>query len=347
MPSAAIDTFFACTLIISVALIATASLTATMQTNINNLQGLNQQSYLRTTAEQIVTSYGAPVDWGSSGMTPDSFGLAQVGGSQAYALDVDKICRLNSRSSSPISYQEASNAARLNSIAFGISVTQMLAITVEPTGNTTVDETTTYNFKVSVRANLEPTKANLNCYIIARGTVSNVSGATSNAGIGYVSFQLPSSSSDQVLLVVFARATIDERLTAFETYAFPHLSGEVLSNQTVLDLRALNNKLSVNMNFPNATVDECYAFSYAYQSQPTLISSGIYAIPEFVDKSPIVLVATGFNEGTYFAEWTAYPTVPLSFGSDFANTEQNTFVYTVIIKDALYKLTVTLGEVTK
>ena len=347
MPSAAIDTFFACTLIISVALIATASLTATMQTNINNLQDLNKQSYLRTTAEQIVTSYGSPVDWGSSDMTPDSFGLAQAGGSQIYALDVDKICRLNSQSGCPLSYSEVSKAARLSNIALGITVTQILSITIEPLGNTTIGETTTYNFKITVKANLEPTSANLQCDVIAKDALSSVSNATSSAGIGYVSFQLPNSSNGAVLLVVFARATFDDRLTAYETYMFPHLSQETLPNQTFLDLSPLNNKLSVNTNFPNTTIDDCDAFSYAYQAKPTLISSGTYEIPELLDKSPMVLVASGFNESTYFVEWCAYPSVPLSFGSNFANTEQNTFVYTVSIKDTLYKLTVTLGDMTK
>ncbi len=347
MPSAAIDTFFACTILISVALIATASLTATMQTNINNLQGLNQQSYLKTTAEQIVTSVGSPTDWGSSDTAPESFGLAQAGESGAYVLDVDKICRLNSQSGCRLSYTEASNAARLNNIAFAISVTQMLSITIEPTGNSTVDELTTYNFKVTVKANLEPAKADLQSYIITKDVVRNVSDATSSAGVGYVSFQLPSASNGNVLLVVFARATLDDRLTAYGTFAFAHLSGEVLPNQTNLGLSPLDNKLTVNVTGPNAVLDECIAFSFAYQSQAALVSSGVYGIPEWVNRSPIVMVVTGFNDGGFFAEWTAYPSVPLSFGSNFANTEQNTFVYTVSIKDVLYRLVVTLGEVSK
>jgi hypothetical protein len=346
MPSAAIDTFFACTVLIAAALIATASLTATMQTNINNMQGLNQPSYLKNVAEQIVTSVGSPVDWGSNDISPVGFGLAQ-GDSDAYMLDVDKVCRLNSQSSYLLSATEAAYAARLNKIAFGISVNQMLSIVIESTGNSTVGETTTYSFEIKVKANLAPTKANLHCYIIAKDSIQNISEATSNAGVGDISFQLQSASSGNVLLVVFARATIDDRLTAYETYAFTHLSGEVLPNQTFLKLSPLNNKLNVNVTSPSAVVDECFAFTYQYQTEADLVSSETYQIPSLVDNSPIVLVATGTNEGSFFSEWTAYPSVPLSYGSNFANTDQNTFVYTVTIKGVLYRLTVTLGEVSE
>jgi len=347
MPSAAIDTFFACTILIAAALIATASLTATIQTNINNLQDLNQPSYLKNIAEQIVTSVGSPADWGSSGMRPGSFGLAQAGGSRAYVLDVDKICRLNNQSSNLLSYTEAANAARLNNIAFGISVAQMLSITIEPTGNSTVGDVTTYNFQVTVKANLEATKANLHFYLIAKDSIQNASEATSNAGVGSVSFQLPSASSGNVVLLVLARATLDDRLTAYETYVFTHLSGEVLLNQTFLGLSPLDGKLNVNVTGSGAVVDECYAFTYAYQMEADLISSGIYEIPSLADISPIVMVVTGMSDGAFFAEWTAYPSVPLSYGSNFANTDQNTFVYIVTIKGVLYRLTVTLGEVSK
>jgi len=97
MPTVSIDTFFACSLIVSVALLATASLVGTMQTKINSLQDLNKDDYLRTIAEHIVTSYGTPVDWGSSSVVPSAFGLSDSDSSHLYELDIDKISRLNSQ----------------------------------------------------------------------------------------------------------------------------------------------------------------------------------------------------------------------------------------------------------
>jgi hypothetical protein len=120
-----------------------------------------------------------------------------------------------------------------------------------------------------------------------------------------------------------------------------------LPNQTFLNLSPLDGKLNVNATDSGAVVDECYAFSYAYEKEAGLISSGIYEIPDWADASPIVMVATGSNEDAFFVEYTAYPSVPLRYGSNFANTDQNTFVYTVTIKGVLYKLTVTLGEASK
>jgi hypothetical protein len=347
VPTTSIDTFFACTLLVAVALIVTASFTATMQTNIDNLQGANDQNYLKTTAEKLVTSVGSPVDWGSNGVMPESFGLAKAGGEQVYELDINKVSRLNNQCSSALTYEDASRAARLYNLAFSITITQMLSINIQSTSNTTSGDLTTYNFKVSVAANLEPTSASIKCYIVTKNQVSSVSAATSSGGVGNIGFQLPNSSSGPVLLVVFARANVDERLTAYQTYSFVHLSGEQQPNQTIMSLSPLNNQLSISVNQSDTTVNKVYAVSFAHESQLAQISSGIYTIPEYLDKSTIVLIATGTSQEVSFAEWTAYPNVPLKFGSNFANTAQNTFVYTVIINDTLYKLTVTLGEIAR
>jgi hypothetical protein len=103
--------------------------------------------------------------------------------------------------------------------------------------------------------------------------------------------------------------------------------------------------LSVEENFPDVTIEHGYAFSYAYQSNLTSTSTTTYAIPEFMDKSPTVLVISGLNDTTPFVEWTAYPSVPLDFGSDFENSEKNVFSYTILIKETLYKLTISFGDV--
>jgi hypothetical protein len=103
----------------------------------------------------------------------------------------------------------------------------------------------------------------------------------------------------------------------------------------------------LNANFPGITVEHAYAFSYAYQSNLTSTSANTYAIPAFVDKSPTVLAISGINGTTPFVEWTAYPDIPLDFGSNFENSEENVFVYTVLVKETLYKLTVSFGDVVK
>ena len=345
MPAISIDTFFACSLLVSVALLATASLAGTMQDRINGMQDLNKDDYLRNIAEHLVTSHGMPVDWGSAGSVPSSFGLADSESSYLYALDIDKVSRLNSQNSYSLSYAQASMAGRLNSIALGISVSQMLSITATLSANSSIGDETAYTFKVSVSQTSGPVSATLQCYVATKDSVSAVANATSSAGVGYITFQIPNTSNGPALLVVFARATFDDRITAYEAYSFAHLAQEPAPNHTFLGLSPLNYTLSVEENFPDVTIEHGYAFSYGYQSNLTETSATTYTIPEFVDKSPIVLVTSGVNDTTPFVEWTSYPDIPLDFGSDFENSEQNVFVYTVLIKGALYKLTLSFGDV--
>jgi hypothetical protein len=345
VPTTSIDAFFACTLLVAVAIIVTASFASAMQTNIESFQGVNDQNYLKTAAEQIVQTAGSPGNWGSTGNVPDSFGLAKVGG-QAYELDCDKICRLSSHCTNALTYKDVSDSARLYNLAFALSIAPMLTITLQPTGNTTNDAETIYNFQISVTANQNPTAATIQSYIISQNQVANVSTAASSLDQANISFQLPSSDAGPILLIVFAKADMDERLTGYQTYSFTHPSGEQPQNQQYLSLSPLVNKLTVQVNQPDTTVSKVYALSFGHQSQLTQ-TSGSYAIPQYLDKSPIVLAVTGTSQTVGFVEYTSYPTVPLHFGSEFDNTGQNAFVYTVIVNDVFYKLTVTLGEISK
>jgi hypothetical protein len=347
MPAISIDTFFACSLIVSVALLATASLAGTMQARIDSLQDLNKQDYLRNIAEHLVTSDGTPADWGASGAVPNSFGLSNGDSSHLYTLDIDKIGRLNAQSAYALSYAQVSTAARLNNIALGISISQMLSVTATLSANSTVGDETAYTFKISVSQASGPTGADLQGYVVAQNFASTVSNITSSAGVGYITVQIPNSSDGPALLIVFARAWFDDRLTSYGTYSFAHLSQEPSPNHTFLGLSPLNYTLSFEKNFPDTTIEHGYAFSYAYQSNLTSTSNTTYAIPEFVDKSPTVLAISGLNDTTSFVEWTAYPDIPLDFGADFENSEKNVFVYTVLIKETLYKLTLSFGDVIK
>ena len=347
MPTVSIDTFFACSLIVSVALLATTSLAETMQIRINSLQDLNKDDYLRTIAEQIVTSFGTPEDWGSSGNTiPESFGLDSHASPYLYELDIDKITRLSSQSNYSLSYFQVSQAARLDKLALGITISQMLTITAGLSANVTAVDETTYTFTFSVSQAQGPINASLHCYAVARDFLTDVYNTTSDAGVGALSFQIPNSADGPALLIVFARASFDDRLTAYEVYSFAHLQQEPSPNHTFIGLSPLNYTLNLNPKIPDTTVDDGYAFSYAYQSNLTSTSSTTYAIPAFLDKSPTVLVVSGHNDTTSFVEWTAYPGIPLEFGANFANSEKNVFVYTISVKETLYKLTLSFGDVT-
>ncbi|MCJ7763055.1 hypothetical protein MUP38_06345 [Candidatus Bathyarchaeota archaeon] len=347
MPATSIDMFFACTLVVSVALIATAFFAGTMQTQINSMQDLNKYAYLQTIADHIVSSCGSPVDWGSGSSVPVNFGLSLNNSAGLFELDIDKLSRLSSQNMYALSYPDISKAARLTNIAFGVSLSQMLSIDVVLSGNTTVSGFTTYTFTVLVSQDSGPLSANLQGYLVATNFVGSASNTTSSSGVGYVSVQVPTTSSGPALLVVFARASFDDRITAYEVYSFAHLSQNPSSNYTFLGLSPLNYTLNVHKNYPSLTINGSYAFSYGYSSNLTSTSSTTYAIPALLDKSPIVLVAQGVNGTATFVEWTSYPPLPVDTGADFSNSTENVFVYPVTVKDALYKLILHFGDVVR
>jgi hypothetical protein len=344
MPVSSIDMFFACSLVVSVALVAMAFVAGTMQTQINSMQDLNQESYLKGLADHLVSSYGAPENWGSTLDIPVTFGLSSSSTNRLYDLDADKISRLNSQNQYALPYLNVLKAAKINNIAFGVSVSQMLAIEVLPSGNSTVDDVTAYTFQVSVSQDAGPVRANLHCYALANSFLTDVSAVTSSAGTGSITVNIPTSYSGSALLVVFARASFDDRLCAYNVYSFAHQSDSPQPNLTFLGLSPLNNTLDVQLNYPAVTVENVCAFSYAYSANVTPTSSTTYAIPDFVDKSPTVLVAQGVSGTFRFGEWVSYPSVPLTFGDDFSNSAVHVFIYTVTINDALYRLTLRFGD---
>jgi hypothetical protein len=346
MPTVTIDTFFACSLIVSVAILATAFLAGTMQIEINNMQGLNKQNYLQAISDYIVSSCGSPADWGAdSGNVPVNFGLSASSSAGLYNLDIDKLSRLSSKNTYALSYPDISKATKLNNIAFSISLSQMLSIDVELSDNSTLDSYTTYSFTISVSQDSRPLSANLNCYLVTSNFVASISNSTSSSGVGYVSVQVPTASDGPALLLVFARASFDDRITAYEVYPFAHLSQEQQPNYTFLGLSPLNYTLNVNTNYPSVTIEKSYAFSYGYSSNLTSTSSTTYTIPAFLERSPTVLVVQGLNGTENLLEWTSYPQLPVDAGADFSDSETNLFVYPVTVKGTLYKLILYFGDV--
>jgi len=344
VPTISIDTFFACTLMIAVVIGATVLSSEILGAHIAEYQGLNEDNYLRALSEHILLNDGVPANWGSNGsIIPDAFGLAKNGSPSPTELDIDKISRLNGQNAFALTYGNLLNAARLKNIALGVSVTQLLAISVTLYSSNTLGDSTAYVFEVSVSQNSAPVAASLNCYVVAKNFLSNMSNGTSLGGVGYVTVEIPNASNGTASLIVFARATYDSRITAYGVYLFEHLSTEQLPTNSFLRLSPLDYNLSVNPNYSGIVLENAYAFSYEYESSLTVSSNSNYAIPSFLDKSPIVLVVTGVNASTFYVEWTTYPQIPLDAGANFSNVECHTFSYVVNVGGALYGLKLSFG----
>jgi hypothetical protein len=344
MPAISIDTFFACSLIVAVVVASMAMTTKILTPYMNSLQDLNEEEYLRKIVEYVIVNSGNPANWGEDQtVTPEAFGLAKNGSLTPYELDVDKISRLNSQNAYALTYLDILEALKLEKVALRIAVSQLMNVSIALTSNETIGDSTRYSFEVHVSRDETPIAVTLHCYVIARNFLNDTYSSTSSNGEGAVDVEIPNSSNGTALLVVFARAPYDARITAYGVYAFGHLSSDPSPKNIFLELSPLDYTLHVNPKYSNVSSETGYALSYSYESNLTPTSNVTYAIPGFLDSSPTVLVVTGINASTFFIEWTAYPQVPLEVGANFENAEHLSFSYIVTINRAFYKLNVQCG----
>jgi hypothetical protein len=331
---------------VSVVIMATVSVTGTMMSRINSWNGMNEESYLQSIANNILSSKGFPADWGSnSNVKPEEFGLAESSFASTIELDLDKVSRLNPENYFSLSYTDILTAARLTDIAMSISVSQIMQVAISLSSSTNQGDSTFYTFRVAVNQDSGPVTASLHSYAVGRNFLRQNSSNTSTDGVGYINVKVPNKSNGTVALIVFARAAQDPMMTAYGVQLFSSPSQELLQDNTFLDLSPLNYTLHLGLKSANTKVNSSYAFSYDYNATLAEISNTSCTIPRMLDSSPIVLVVTGLNQSDFFVEWTAYPQVPFQTGSDFTNSESHTFSYVVIIKDTLYKLTLNFGDV--
>jgi hypothetical protein len=345
LPTSSIDTFFACTIIVAAALMATAFLTSTLQTNIESTQAVNKGSYLRAIADYIVTSPGNPISWGSTSGVPVVFGLAATPSSTPYELDVDKVSRLNDQSNYSLAYPDIENAAKLNNIALGIKISQIMDINIEQSNKNTVGDNVSFTFTVLTNVESKPRSANLHCYVIANNYQLDISNVTSEIGIGSITFEMPNASSDNALLIVFARASFDDRITSYAIYDLKNSAQESIPDNRILSLSPLNYTISYTTSSMDLTLQRGYILSWAYKQNLASMQNSVFSIPKIIDNSPFIAVICGLENGTYFQQWTVYPQIPLNAGSSFRDSAQNVFSYIVTIKGTLCRLDISLGDV--
>ena len=339
MPAISIDTFFACSLMVMVIVAAMAVTAKMVQPYLDGIEDLNQEDYLKEIASHILLDVGTPPNWGSNKtLLPEYFGLAKDDSLVPFELDIDKVCRLNPENSYHISYLSLIEALKVKKVAVRISIQQILEISIIPLNNQSNGSLTNYTFQIKVERDGFPISASLRCYIIAKNFLDEVSAETSSSGETTLSFTIPNSSNGTALLVAFARSSQDPRITSYAVYTFGHLSDNPPPNNSFVRLSPLNYTLHVDKLFENETLLKAYALTYNYNETMSLILDATYTIPKFLDKSPILLVVTGINSSTFFAEWTAYPQIPLEMGANLQNSESVSFTYIVSINQALYKV---------
>ncbi len=343
MPTSSIDTFFACTVILAAALIATVFLASTLQLQIDDSQDLNKQSYLNALADHVINSPGAPSDWGTTNVSLSDFGLA-LSGSQSFSeLDVDKINRLyNSSFYSP----EFVASINLYNTALGLKISQLLDIEIQQSSSSTVNNLTTFTFDISTSLNSKPTSAALHAYTKATNFLSNTSSSISANGSCSLLIEIPETFVNSSRLIVFARASIDSRMTSFAVYDFNSSTQEFVSNDVSLTIDGpINSTLTWVSNNSSLAIEKVDVFSFGYAQNASVTNGTAHCLlPILVDSSPQIIILSGHVNGSIFQTWISNPRVPFEVGSDFNQSEQNVFTYLTTIKKNLYKVEVTLGD---
>ncbi|UCH57336.1 MAG: hypothetical protein JSV18_08415 [Candidatus Bathyarchaeota archaeon] len=282
----------------------------------------------------MLLSQGEPEDWGGGG-TPSSLGFARTG--EPYDLDIDKVTRLNIENVYSLNYSSLWQSLGVDDVSFRIEVEQMFSIALSLTSSQIQGDDTVYNFTASTTRGGYPIPCQVSYYVAIRNSTYSDSGSTNSSGSGPVQFTLPNSQNGTGLLIGIART--EESVVSYCVLPFTHDSGAPAQAGTFANLSPLNYTLHVDLT-SGASAWNGAIFSYSYSFNLTADGSD-YSIPRLLDASPLVLTLTGVNGSDHWAEWVAYPQVPLQAGADMSDdyliSDVGLVSYIVDIKGALYK----------
>jgi hypothetical protein len=351
MPAISVDTFFACALMVLLALSAMATTSKILYPHINNETDTIAAERYREISKYLLLNVGTPSNWGQdSEAIPEQFGLAKASSLEPYELDIDKVSRLNSGNFYALSYGQMFTALGMSDVSFRIEIRPFFEVAVNLTATFSGANETVYQFEILTRKHGVPIQTELKHYVIAENYFEG-SMAYVSEGETYVNVTLPNGVKGPALLAVFAKAVSNSKIVSFEAYTFAHNSSEPEPENTFVRLSPLNHTLDASPVFSGMNLSTTYALTCGYKTILAEISSTNqsteYAIPHFLDSSPMILVVTGWNSTSFFAEWVAYPEIPVHLGADFADltTLSNVFVntYAVEVDSVLYECSILLG----
>ncbi len=345
MPASSVDTFLACSIMIVLVLSSMAGLSRTLHPYLNDLSQKNDAELYQQLTKYMLLNPGVPADWGvMSGVAPSSLGLALAGSLNPYELDIDKVSRLNNENVHSITYPQLLESAGIHDAALRIEIKTLFDLSINLTSSLAGQNETTYNFDVSTKKSGLPISATLRCYVVAKNHVQSVNSSTSSDGNGSIGVTIPNSANGTALLIAFAKA--QPKMMAFNVYFFSHNSSTPKPNGTFMRLSPLNYVLNVSFSYPQEETLMAKVFTYSYSFNLTQITADSqtaqYSVPRLLDSSPMILVITGFNGSSHFAEWVSYPQIPLGMGADMDGSNHGSRIvsltYVVSVNFVLYEL---------
>lgn len=338
MPTAPIDLFLASSAMILLVVGAIYGVNIVVEPYLDN-QDVHLERF-RQIERYMLLSRGEPEDWGVDGV-PTVLGFASAG--EAYELDIDKVTRLNPSNDYALNYSQLWLALGIDDVSFRLRVGMLFNLTLTMASSQLQGENTTYKFKASTSRMGYPLPTEVSYYVAVRGFTDSRTGVTGINGSGTVEFTLPNSLDGTALLVGFAR--VEQSIVSYSVLPFAHNSSPPDPPGNLATLSPLNYTLDVDLT-EGASVVNAAVFSLGYMFNLTGNESS-YVIPRLLDASPMVLVLTGVNGSSYWAEWTAYPQVPLAVGAEISDpysiSDVESVSYLVEVKGALYQLEVGFG----
>jgi len=351
MPAISVDTFFACSLMVMLVLAAMAGVSKLLYPYATGAIDENVSERYREISKYLLLSSGTPSNWGQNGQTiPENFGLAKAGTNGPYELDIDKVSRLNNESSYALSYAQIFTSLKMPDVSLRIEIKPIFEIILNLTATFEEANQTIYQFEISTEKHGASVQAELKYYVVAENYLESYCAYASGAKT-YLNTTIPNNVVGPALFIVLARSVYSSKIVSFNAYTFAHNSSEPKPKGTFLRLSPLNHSLTVSFISPGIVLSDAYALGFDYNSTLAQTTSdnqsATYSIPHFLDPSPTLVVVIGWNSTSFFAEWVAYPMIPLEIGANFAgsNTLSNVFAYTYVttMSFATYECTVWLG----
>jgi len=351
MSTTTVDTLLSCFVMITLVLSAMIGISAFVNPFLQERQSWQKTVINQEFAEYLLLHAGSPTNWGSDAdASLTSFGLAEQSVATPFELDIDKVTRLNEDNAYNVSFWDVFTAFGAQDKPFRIKIEPVFNVTLNLTSQVDEGDQTVYYFDVYTKKSNFPIAASLSCYTVLGDYVVENSSSTPSSGVGSLKVTLPDSLNGTALLIVIAK--IEPRTMSYATYSFKHNSAvDPYPQGTFVKLSPLNFTLKAELLYPDETSLSAKVFTYNYRFNLTKTSSETsieyYDIPRLLDPSPMIIVMTGLNQSTSFAEWVAYPQIPLDFGSDFMGehdlADSYSLSFLVTINSAVYECEVTLG----
>ena len=346
MPATSIDTFFACSIMIILALSAMAGTSMLMSPYLENLSHRDDIERYQTLGLQFLLNTGQPSDWGRTGNTPLIFGLAKNGASNPYELDADKLSRLNNLNAFSLKYSNIWTILGVKDVAFQIAIQPIFTVNATIVSNRINGTNVDYEFEATTNKEGQPIPSYLVGYLMVDDFITNTKGLAPD-GRGNLFFEVPESYIGSAIIILFAQSTADSKIVSSNGFNFDLHNRSLSFNEPTSELSPLNHTLFCNLS-KDADILEAKAVNLAGNFSLNFISkmdqSWEYSIPSIINSGPMALAITGNNGSSSFAEFVMYPQIPIKIGPNFDESVTGSKVssenYVVCCNGALYEVVV-------